>query len=540
MRNLTRVLRSVARYFIAPAFVLLLGGVASAGTITITTDGDWDMGSFSSTNRNPPPGNAVKLDVGIVTPFDFIWVAASGRNTAVRIDTNTGAVLGEYRTSPSGMGGNPSRTTVDASGNVWVGNRDEAGFVGGVRKGSVTKISATASGPGTSTGVWNGTTFDARPWTNAGGADTFGGTSTASDSAILEFVRTTGTNVRTMAIDASNNLWTGGFGNKSHQLYDGATGLPVAGESFNNGSGGYGGLVDGNGILWSAGLTGGLVRYDPVTDISTNIHYPHSPYSYGLGIDTNGNIWNTNWVSNTVTKLDPNGAILGHWSTHGNGARGVAITPADNNVWIANSNSDTLVRLDNNGNWVATIPIGDLPTGVSVDSNGKVWVTNYNSNTAVRVDPATNMIDLTVSLGANARPYNYSDMTGTVLVGTTIGSGMWTDIIDSGSASTVWDEIFWNTEADGYIPVDGSILIEARLPGGTWMSYLSGDPLGLVGQFLELRATLTRGASGESPILSDIRLTTLASVPEPSALLLLGAGCAGVALYYRRRRKDSA
>ena len=120
-------------------FGLLLTGVVNAGPITFTTDADFGTGVFSSTNRNAPPGDAVKLNDGIVTPYDFIWMALSGRGTAVRVDTNTGAILGEYYTSPNGMGRNPSRTTVDLNGNVWVGNRNESGS----GWGSVTKISAT-------------------------------------------------------------------------------------------------------------------------------------------------------------------------------------------------------------------------------------------------------------------------------------------------------------------------------------------------------------------------------------------------------------
>jgi len=507
-------------------FGLLLTGVVNAGPITFTTDADFDAGVFSSTNRNAPPGNAVKLNDGIVTPYDFIWMALSGRGTAVRVDTNTGAVLGEYFTSPNGMGRNPSRTTVDLDGNVWVGNRNEAS--GG--RGSVTKISANPTGP-TSSGLGN-----VLPWTNSGGADTLGGTSTAADSAILQYVRTPGTNVRTMAIDANNDLWTGGWGNHAHQLIDGTTGALVGGESFNSGQGGYGGLVDGNGVLWSAGLFSNvLVRHDPVANTTTNINIGRT--SYGLGIDSSGNIWNSNWTYNTITKVSPTGAVLGVYSTGGSGSRGVAVTPTDNNVWVANSYSNTVTRLNAAGAVIATIPVGGTPTGISVDSNGKVWVTNYSSNNAMRIDPAGNAVDMTVYLGSGASPYNYSDMTGTVLIGSTIPSGNWYKLLDGGSAGTYWDQIFWNTEADGFIPFDGDIDVEARLMGGSWMSYDSGDLLGLTGQFLEVRATLFRGASGVTPILSDLTVTTSTDpVPEPGTLFLIGAGCAAMAVLRRRRR----
>ena len=86
----------------------------------------------------------MRLNDAILTPFNHIWVALSGRDGTVRINTNIDpttvgngdtilttteaggtAVLGEYLTHPNGMSGNPSRTTVDANGDVWVGNRNE-------------------------------------------------------------------------------------------------------------------------------------------------------------------------------------------------------------------------------------------------------------------------------------------------------------------------------------------------------------------------------------------------------------------------------
>jgi YVTN family beta-propeller protein len=525
---------------------LVLAGTAGAATIHITSDSHWDAGTYASTNNDPPPAgfqDAIHLSQGIVTQFDFIWVACSGRGTAVRIDTNTGTVLGEYRTAPAGMGTNPSRTTVDANGDVWVGNRNEMGWVPagaaqntvGMSMGSVVKISASATGPNTSTGLG-----DIKDWTNSGGADTYGGTSTAVDPAILNYVRVPGTGVRTMAIDANNDLWTGGRSNFAHQLIDGDTGTFVSGESFDINHGGYGGLVDGNGVLWSASIdTNSLVRYDPA--VGTPVAIPLGRYSYGLGIDTFGNIWNSNYTWNTITKLAPDGTILGVYGTGGaSGDRGVAVTPADNNVWVANSGGNNVSRLDNNGKLLAVITVGSMPTGVSVDSNGKVWVTNHNSNSVMRIDPTTNLVDLTVSLGPGATPYNYSDMTGTVLYSSTIRSGTWTRTLDSGSALNVWDHIFWNEEAAGFIPVDGSITIEARLPGGVWMPYLSGDALGLAGRYLEIKATLMRGASPNalSPVLSDIRVTN-SVIPEPSTVALLGLGLAGVLGYGWRRRRRS-
>ncbi|SHI58782.1 PEP-CTERM protein-sorting domain-containing protein [Malonomonas rubra DSM 5091] len=543
----------------------------SAATFTFTDDADWDLGLYSSTNSGPPGSDdQLQLDPNIVTPFNHIWVALSGRDGIVRINTDheeadgvvtladsaagNGAVYGEYLSRPNGMQGNPSRTTVDQNGDVWVGNRNEAGYVAGVGyQGSVVKISANpVDSTSSSTGEWNGSTFDRLDWTNTGGVDSYGGTTTATDSAISQYVRTDGTNVRTMAIDADNNLWAGGYGNKIHNLIDGDTGAKldvndaVAGDqtSINLSPGGYGGLVDGNGVLWSSGWsTPYIARYDPATGIKTNVYaqYP----SYGLGIDSEGNIWNSHYNYNSISKISSDGTLIGTYSTFGSLSRGVAVT-SDDDVWVANSGSNTVTRLNNDGTWAATISVGAYPTGVSVDSNGKVWVTNYNGNSVMRIDPNTNQVDLTIELGAGANPYNYSDMTGTVVTGTTNPTGTWRYVQDGGQFGLEWDQIFW-TEL---IPDGSGLTIQARaadsmadLDTMAYTTYsLSGDLIGLLGRYLEVKAIFTRdGADGLSPILYDLSFTSIDGnqpVPEPSTYILFGIGMLALAgTRYRRKKK---
>ena len=520
--------------------------------------------ALPQTNDPPATGDGhIRLEDNISTPFHHIWVALSGRDAVVRIDTDhvegdgvvsladsaggSGAVLGEYLSAPNNRGGNPSRTTVDQNGDVWVGNRAES--AGGL--GSVVKIEAAPTGT-TSTGVWNGGTFDRLTWANGGGVDDAGGTSTASDTAITEYVRTAGTLNRSLAVDAQNDVWIGGFGNKTYEEYDengnlltGAFTLDTTPAGF--GGGGYGALVDGNGILWAAGWSDTYIsRYDTTTntdlgDVATG------GASYGLGIDSNGNVWNSHFGAATISKHDSAGNLIFTVSTGvgTSGGRGVAVTTADDNVWVANSFTGNVTRLDSAGNVVGIISVGATPTGVAVDNNGKVWVTNFSSNNVMRIDPtlgAFGAVDLTVELGANANPYNYSDMTGTVSVGTTNPSGFWNYTQDSGVFGEVWDQIFWNEEIEGSIPTGTSILLEARaanslgaLSGMGWMSYNSSDLLGLTGQYLEIRATLTRtggGVGAPTPVLSDLRITS-AEVPEPSTLALLGGGL--LLLSIRRR-----
>lgn len=501
-------------------------GQAQVEGLPYTYDYDFEFLEGTLINVNLDPANQVQLiDVG--EPFNFIWVAASGRGTIVKIDTVTGDVLGEYWSSPAGMARNPSRTTVDANGNVWAGNRNEAG--GG--RGSVVHVGLEENGQcvdrngngviDTSTGLG-----DIRPWTNAGGVDSNGGVTTAEDECIIHYVRTAGTNVRSVAVDASNNVWVGGYGNRTFELYD-SDGVAVAGTLFNLGCGGYGALMDGNGVLWSASFFSMVLRYDTSTATGTCIGIGRN--SYGLGIDSSGYIWNSNWTYNSITKLSPTGAVSGVYGTSGaSGDRGVTVTP-DDNVWVANSSGSDVSRLLNSGALAAVIPVGNLPTGLAVDAAGKVWVTNYNSSDVMRIDPATNAVDLTVSLGSGAYPYNYSDMTGSTLIAPP-DVGTWTVVHDSLVSGQEWGRLTWNADVFG----DGALVVTAASSEdgstfGPFETVTPGVDLTVAdGRYLKVSVQFTRSSDGDSPVLYDLTIEA-ANVP-PVALctdiyLEAEAGC---------------
>lgn len=499
---------------------------------TYTLDADFDQGTLSNVNYDSPDNNQLQLN-DTITPFEFIWVAASARGTIVKINTLTGAVLGEYRSAPDGRAKNPSRTTVDANGNVWSGNRDENNG----DKGSVVSIGLKENGQcqdrngngtiETSTGLG-----DIKAWPNGGGADNNGGVTTAEDECIIKYVRTSGTNVRHLSVDGNNNIWVGGFTNNVFNLLDNATGTDLA--NFDVNCGGYGGLVDKNGVVWSSSRSGigGLLRYDTKNTNSTaddTWACLVSPNAYGLGIDSAGNIWNSQYDSDQIRKFDPAGNLFAGFpkSTGGSsGDRGVAVT-FDGNVWVANSFGSEVSRLDNNGNILKVIPVGSGPMGMAVDAEGKVWAVNFNSNSASRIDPyggdGLGAVDLTVDIGAGANPYNYSDMTGSIIPAPP-GSGNWTIIHDSGIDNAKWGKAAWNASTPG----GSSIVVKVSSSNdgvtfGPEETAVSGADLSIAdGKYIKAVVSFTRGSADgdgdgikDGPILYDI---TFAADVAPTAL----------------------
>jgi YVTN family beta-propeller protein len=539
-------------------FLLVLGicfvGHSAHADQTYTLDADFDQGTLQNVNHDPPSSDRLELNA-IATPFPFINIAASGRGTIVRIDTEAGAILGEYRTAPEGRDRNPTRTAVDLFGNVWASNSDESGLIDSLPHGSVVKIGLITGGERVNSdgtpnpeGDYLAPPFaystcvdrdadgliktsrgldDILSWPDItdgdGGPD--GLVEDAEDECILCYQRLPDAEkARHVSVDANNDLWVAGYPlapRYFHRL-DGETAAIL--DSFDAsyfGCGGYSGFIDDNGILWSASLSQSeLLRYDPSTD--DGICIPVS-LSYGLGLDTEGFVWNTMWMNNTVVKIAPDGEIEPDFPkpSDGSGIRGVTVTPVDNHVWVANSSSNTVSRLDNDGNVLKTIPVGRKPTGVAVDASGKVWVTNLDARNAMRIDPngdtdALGAVDLTVSLGSLANPENLGGMTGLLAVGTSSIRGTWTVIHDSGTLVNPWDTITWNTEPEGSEPPGTRITVDARsadseagLSRESFVPVSNGMPLSLVGQFIEIRAILEANGEGVSPVLSDLTVKTL-------------------------------
>lgn len=364
--------------------------------------------------------------------YGFISIAASGVGLVVRLDVDDGSVDGVYQTSPN-CDGNPSRTTVDFEASTWVGNRKYPSVckIGLVLGGTRSDVDGKANPNGdylappydypfdallrydknndglikTSQGVRNGK-HHYLPWVNGQPTDeliTYIDKINSQCSAI--------NNIRHISVDGSNNVWVGGYPGLGFVKIDDKT-KTFTDSYCNPQKGGYGGLVDSSGVLWSSTF-GSVIRID--VNSKTQMIIPATG-TYGLGIDTKGNVWANAYTSRNCYKISPDGKTLQAFNKGSADGRGCAVTPADNNVWLVDYSMGKVIRMNNDGVVVKEIPVGGGgPMGVSVDYNGKVWVTCYNSAYAKRIDPSINQVDLEVFLGAGYKPYNYSDMTGSTL-----------------------------------------------------------------------------------------------------------------------------
>ena len=329
-RTLSRLSRVAAGLVgLACAGIGVAQPVTSGPCTTYTSQFDFSAGQLFNLEivKNPDTGDAcLRLKTERIEPWPFIGVAMTGRGTVIRIATdnipslgiNEGDVVGEYRSAPDGRAKEPSRTSIDAFGNIWVGNRAETN-----NKGSVTRIGLVMGGvrgdkiplPGGGfnfvanplgeylQGPFNYCTCEDRdgdglirtsrgyphttgafnvdyvntilPWTNLpAGIDDNGGVASAEDECITAYTRTEGTGVRHVSVDGNNDVWVGGTGNRRFEKLDNTTATQVPLSAFSPPAtifaGGYGGLVDSCGILWS-GTWGPqfnpiMLRYDTNTN----------------------------------------------------------------------------------------------------------------------------------------------------------------------------------------------------------------------------------------------------------------------------------
>ncbi|MGE0482480.1 MAG: right-handed parallel beta-helix repeat-containing protein [Phycisphaerae bacterium] len=517
-----------------------------------SSDADFELGWLVNL-RHTLAGDALERNQDAI-PLPYLWAPLSGLSRVIRVNTLTGDVQGDYATAPANQLGDPSRTAVDLDGNLWIANRNDLAFPG---TGSVVKVGYVVGGTrcdgagfpdplgdylkppfvysscvdrnrdgliATSRGLG-----DVRAWydlspENATADD-------ADDECICRYVAVRGTGVRHLSVDKSNNLWTGGRDNHLFDVVDGFTGAaqPV---SFSVMGGGYGGLIDYAGYLWSAerlGVDSGrLLRVD--TTSAQNplpaIVCSGSADTYTVTTGRLGQVWTTEFAANEIRQIAADGTLLTSIGTGDpDGDRGIAMTVSDDGLLalVASSGGATVSRilLQPDPPDPLSIALGEdglEPTGLAVDPAGMVWATCRTGNTLKRINPATQPsgphVDLTITLPANAAPYSYTDQTGQLTLHNT-GIGTWTVVHDGGTFNAEWHLLRWNREGVCDDPLPGDLEVSVRaadqrteLTARAFAAVEEGRRFDDVrGRYLEIRVRFC-GAGPDvlphSPVLCDL------------------------------------
>ncbi|MBN1983796.1 MAG: PKD domain-containing protein [Chitinivibrionales bacterium] len=473
-----------------------------------TNDADFNDGTFDGVNCSEV-SNQIQLDK-VISNLPYAWIANADDGTVSKIDTKTGTEVARYRTGSKGSIEQPSRTAIALNGDCWLANRAFSS------QGSVIKIVAEGGVDRNGNGIIETSTgpTDIKEWWQ--------------DEKVVLSVDVGGNNdvPRALAIDKHGFIWVGLYASKKYVVLDNEGTIieevPVDGNP-------YGATVDANGILWSANLMTGLDKID--TD-PLNRSYVKSYVlggSYGVVVDKNGIVWVgafSNSVTGGVIRFDP--VTETKIDCHAGGAtfgRGVCVDK-DGNIWAAMGygNPNNLVaKFNSDGAFLNSFLVGTNPCGVSADNEGNIIVVCQGSNNVYKL--RTDGFELWhVSVGTT--PYTYGDFTGFVLKNITQKLGTWTVIHDGGMPDVPWGKITWNQEAEGRVPEGTSIAVQARCADAqealsiqSWSDVANGESFEpMNGRFIEVKVQLST-TNEDSPILSDLKIESINRPPQAYALV---------------------
>ena len=450
-----------------------------------------------------------------------------------KIDTTTGKELARYRTYfGTGSFGNhgafagpaPSRSAVDINGNAYILNRH---FDGGrpslmkvLAEGFIDRTGGTTGVADTSTDSNNsGTiTFDeTKPVVNDNANTTFDCAVAGACESRDERVAWTmtlppaeaGQLGRALCIGTDGNLWAGMYNSGHYYKIQASDGAILSGPHtvpWNP----YGCLVDGNGILWSASLSGRLGRLDTNNPALVSF-FDDSSQNYGIALG-NGKVYlgalssglgYREFTPGTNTFATPGGS-------KGFNSTGISVD-GSGNIWTGFYSGGGVHKYSPAGTLIcAGATQSDSETrGVLVDSDNNIWQINRITNSVSKYR-GSDCAPLGV-FPVGFDPYTYSDATGFDARNITSPTGTWTVIKDSGVTGQPWSLVSWNEQ----VPAGAGVLVsvraddnQANLPNLPFLPVANGANPGVSGRFIQVQVRLNANAAGDSPILFDLTLNT--------------------------------
>ncbi len=467
----------------------------------VVGNGSWNINSENSTGLGLDPQGNVVLDLSAISlNLKFIWIANSPNNTVSKVDCKTVTEVGRYSVCQD-----PSRTSVDLEGNVWVACRGD---------GSVAKIIA-----------------DKAKCTDKNGngiIETSTGPQVIGGDECIRFIVNPGKGsyARGAAVDKENHVWIGYWNSKSLVRLNANNGATMA--DINLGCEPYGLVIDQKGIIWGQGAgCGSLIMVDPTTGVVTKsntlpqLKYPAG--AYGLNVDKYGRIWVAS--GNTASVYDPKTLQWKVINMQWGGGRGIA-SSNDGYIYIAVDSSGGAVKINGNNDPPQVegfIKGAGSPVGAALDYDGFVWVVNQGGSNATKMDPKTMTAVGTVPVGSS--PYTYSDMTGYTLNYFTAPKGQYSTVFFGGLSpnpvTTIQPKQIWQSiTAEADLPVGTALRFrlragnsKAELEAAKWSDPIDFPPevfpydltkVNIIGNMLQVEIQLTTKDKKVTPVLKSV------------------------------------
>ncbi|MFH1442682.1 MAG: hypothetical protein ABIG96_01490 [Candidatus Micrarchaeota archaeon] len=516
-----------------------------SSSYTYTINSDFDMGTLVGLEHDTV-ADQLQIQAGESDTYPIMWIANAGEDSLSKWDTTNNVELARYHTwfgplanHDDWSGPAPSRTAVDADGNVYVANRHFDG-----RPADVIKIYADDWIDRNGNGVID-TSFNADSSGNILPSEMLQMTDSNTNNIIdpseitderVAWVSRVGPNNcvgRSLAIDLNGDIWLGCYGSSAYYKLDGDTGAILAGPISTGANTPYGALVDKYGILWGASLGNNLLRLDTNTN-AVNLYY-HSSYgsNYGvaLGYDSGGN---------THVYL---GSLSGYSYIEYNSGTGTFSTPAavkfatygvatdkDGNILVSRSSTAAPYKFASDGSviWNVATQYSGEGRGIVVDSNNDVWVLLRGNDRMAKYRGSDGGALGVFNTGRG--PYTYSDATG-LGFRASVRVGTWNVVHDAGEAGSDLGPVSWNAN----VPEGTELIVKVRssenhVSWSSWETVTNGGGFATTpnGRYLEVQVSM-KGTQEASPILYD--LTVQGGCSMPNALCVYITSQTPITLY---------
>jgi hypothetical protein len=504
----------------------------------------------------------------------YLWVSNSEEGTVSKIDTFTREEVARYAVGLNSSA-NPSRTSVDLAGNVFVGNRVD---------GTVTKIAGNldacidrnSNGTiETSTGgdnvlprAANGrSTDECVLWTRRFVSGDLNPPHACSGIRAVAATPETGENY-----EYTGHVWIGcAIGDEYAYKLNGNTGnimevRKMTDSTDTNYCRPYGFVLDHDQRLWTSCRAipdwqeptyGGIAYFDTENPSGGMIYTPDNINPYGIAIDGKNRIWVTGF-DGTIHRYTPSGTLLDEGIWHSltvseEPHRGIAVdkwgfvwaitteeiaTPTESRIHLIDGDAfpDPSSILGEYGLSNTEYPDVTNGTGVAVDFQGHIWGVSRNHGdpghvTFIEVDRSGEnpqpVIESKTVIPVGVGPYVYSDMLGYNLrnFGSREGWYRHTFQICDTHETTLWEKIYWEAE----VPEGTRLVIRARaadliddLPNVEWITVVEVpddiSPKDLPndlpnGHYIELEARLYSIEEGVTPKVGMIHFDYVCRMP---------------------------
>jgi streptogramin lyase len=492
---------------------------------------------------NPTPNNSTNTDldddgqVQLTTDninVTFAWFVSSLGTTAnsiYKVDTTTGNQVGRYPT-----GSNPSRTTVDDKGNVFVANRSSQ---------NLTKIAnwTTACDRDVQNCECvdrnNNNRIETSKDTNGNGKiDNNEYLGTSDECYIFTTAEASlGYLPRSLAIDAQGFIWAGNWSTEP-RVYKidpdtGAT-LTAVRTSIRT----YGSVIDGSGMLWFIDRTSNIQGINTANNSLTPV-YATTGQSYGIALNNDYVFIASLWGQHLVRVFSPSrrqvfqGPVGGAFRQDSRGLTVLsdAVTVCSTHwtepanyvqCWnIEDSNNDGAPQLSEFSRTKDVfLENCDGTLGIGVGANDVNWVACYYSGTTAAFSPDPNINTVNYHpVGTN--PYTYSDFTGNIRSTFTAPRGEYTQEFNGCPNSEIetWDRVEWagnvpaDTRVEVYVKVAAS---QGELGGAQESGPFTANAIDISDlaslPFISVRFRLISDRNGAIPRISSLNVTRYCAV----------------------------